>query len=58
MIPRKSREDTTDRRYFIGAFDARVVMGQNEKAMIRLWQDCPSIAKLGAVYVSFALRRP
>jgi putative phage-type endonuclease len=29
----------TDRRSFIGGFDARVIMGQDEKTLIRLWQE-------------------
>src|SRR5271169_4345879 len=29
----------TDRRHFIGGSDARVIMGQDEKALIRLWQE-------------------
>jgi predicted phage-related endonuclease len=29
----------TDRRYFIGGSDARIIMGQDEKALIRLWQE-------------------
>jgi putative phage-type endonuclease len=28
-----------DRRHFIGGSDARVIMGQDEKALIRLWQE-------------------
>jgi predicted phage-related endonuclease len=28
-----------DRRTFIGGSDARVIMGQDEKALIRLWQE-------------------
>ena len=28
-----------DRRYFIGGSDARIIMGQDEKALIRLWQE-------------------
>jgi predicted phage-related endonuclease len=28
-----------DRRDFIGGSDARVIMGQDEKALIRLWQE-------------------
>jgi predicted phage-related endonuclease len=30
---------TLDRRYFIGGSDARVIMGNDEKALIRLWQE-------------------
>ena len=33
-----------DRRHFIGGSDARIIMGQDEKALIRLWQE-----KRGAV---------
>jgi hypothetical protein len=29
----------TDRRSFIGGSDARIIMGQDEKALIRLWQE-------------------
>jgi predicted phage-related endonuclease len=29
----------TDRRQFIGGSDARIIMGQDEKALIRLWQE-------------------
>jgi hypothetical protein len=29
----------TDRRHFIGGSDARTLMGQDEKALIRLWQE-------------------
>src|ERR1700738_5358932 len=28
-----------DRRHFIGGSDARVIMGQDEKALIRLWKE-------------------
>jgi hypothetical protein len=28
-----------DRRHFIGGYDTRVIVGQNEKALIRLWQE-------------------
>jgi YqaJ-like recombinase protein len=28
-----------DRRHFIGGSDARIIMGQEEKALIRLWQE-------------------
>src|SRR6202050_5827549 len=29
----------TDRRDFIGGSDARIIMGRDEKALIRLWQE-------------------
>jgi predicted phage-related endonuclease len=28
-----------DRRHFIGGSDARIIIGQDEKALIRLWQE-------------------
>src|ERR1700746_439394 len=31
--------DSTDRRHFIGGSDALIRMGQDEKALIRLWQE-------------------
>jgi predicted phage-related endonuclease len=34
--PRNSHEH---RRHFIGGSDARIIMGQDEKALIRLWQE-------------------
>jgi predicted phage-related endonuclease len=33
------REPHVDRRHFIGGSDARIIMGQDEKALIRLWQE-------------------
>jgi putative phage-type endonuclease len=35
----KTRESRTDRRHFIGGSDARVIMGHDEKALTRLWQE-------------------
>jgi predicted phage-related endonuclease len=32
-------ESPIDRRRFIGGSDARIIMGQDEKALIRLWQE-------------------
>ena len=31
--------DSTDRRHFIGGSDARIIMGQDEKALVRLWKE-------------------
>jgi hypothetical protein len=31
--------NSTDRRQFIGGSDARIIMGQDEKALIRLWKE-------------------
>src|ERR1035437_682811 len=28
-----------DRRYFIGGSDARIIMGKDEKALLRLWRE-------------------
>jgi hypothetical protein len=36
---RKFVADSADRRNFIGGSDARVIVGQDEKALIRLWQE-------------------
>jgi predicted phage-related endonuclease len=33
------RKVEVDRRHFIGGSDARIIMGQDEKALIRLWQE-------------------
>jgi predicted phage-related endonuclease len=33
------RRDHTDRRNFIGGSDARIIMGQDERALIRLWKE-------------------
>jgi predicted phage-related endonuclease len=28
-----------DRRHFVGGSDAQIIMGQDEKALIRLWRE-------------------
>ncbi len=33
------RAKSADRRYFIGGSDARVIMGKDETALVRLWQE-------------------
>jgi predicted phage-related endonuclease len=38
-IPVKRLTDSASRRHFIGGSDARIIMGQDEKALIRLWQE-------------------
>jgi predicted phage-related endonuclease len=38
-IPVKRLADSLDRRHFIGGSDARIIMGQDEKALVRLWQE-------------------
>jgi predicted phage-related endonuclease len=38
MLPAASRTQSS-RRDFIGGSDARIIMGQDEKALIRLWQE-------------------
>jgi putative phage-type endonuclease len=35
----KTKRVYTDRRHFIGGSDSRIIMGQDEKALIRLWQE-------------------
>jgi predicted phage-related endonuclease len=37
--PQKAPNPDFKRRYFIGGSDARVIMGDNEAALIRLWQE-------------------
>jgi predicted phage-related endonuclease len=32
-------QNTMDRRYFIGGSDARIIMGDDEAALIRLWRE-------------------
>ena len=39
MKPLPSRESRRDRQHFIGGSDARVIMGQDEKSLVRLWQE-------------------
>jgi predicted phage-related endonuclease len=34
-----SRTDSTQRRYFVGGSDARIVMGDDEEALVRLWRE-------------------
>ena len=36
---RKRREVSFRRRYFVGGSDARIIMGQDEAALLRLWQE-------------------
>jgi hypothetical protein len=40
-VPQASSKslNSFDRRHFIGGSDARIIMGQDEKALIRLWQE-------------------
>src|SRR5262249_22488494 len=37
--PRPIRIKPADRRYFIGGSDARVIMGNDESALLRLWRE-------------------
>src|SRR5271166_2149052 len=37
--PRQIRIKPADRRYFIGGSDARIIMGYDEGALLRLWQE-------------------
>src|SRR3981189_1253962 len=38
-MQQRVQESPIDRRHFIGGSDARLIMGQDEKALIRLWQE-------------------
>ena len=37
--PRRIRIKPADRRYFVGGSDARIIMGDDETALIRLWRE-------------------
>src|ERR1700719_1502925 len=39
MILGKTNQSASDRRTFIGGSDARIVMGDDEAALLRLWQE-------------------
>jgi predicted phage-related endonuclease len=39
MITRSSRFKNHDRRFFVGGSDARIVMGGDEAALLRLWRE-------------------
>src|ERR1700729_2821226 len=38
-VPRKVVITTSDRRHFIGGSDARIIMGNDEAALLRLWRE-------------------
>jgi predicted phage-related endonuclease len=35
----KPRTNPSERRYFIGGSDARTIMGDDEKPLLRLWRE-------------------
>src|SRR5690349_3011384 len=37
--PRRIRIKPADRRYFVGGSDARIIMGDDEAALLRLWRE-------------------
>src|ERR1700751_4700167 len=37
--PQKARNANLERRYFVGGSDARIIMGDDEAALIRLWRE-------------------
>jgi predicted phage-related endonuclease len=39
MLLRTERQSWADRRHFIGGSDARIIMGQDEPALLRLWRE-------------------
>jgi predicted phage-related endonuclease len=39
MLLRAARKSWADRRHFIGGSDARIIMGQDEPALLRLWRE-------------------
>lgn len=38
-MPKIDRTAARDRRHFIGGSDARIIMGRDEKALLRLWRE-------------------
>jgi predicted phage-related endonuclease len=38
-VPRACIKGQCDRRYFIGGSDARIIMGNDEAALVRLWRE-------------------
>ena len=36
---RRTSKAIPDRRHFIGGSDARIIMGKDEKALLRLWRE-------------------
>ena len=39
MFPEKTPSLQTNRRHFIGGSDARIIMGSDETALLRLWRE-------------------
>src|SRR5215218_5016747 len=39
VVVKQADADGTNRRSFIGGSDARIIMGQDEAALLRLWQE-------------------
>ena len=39
MLARAQGKNWRDRRHFIGGSDARIIMGEDETALIRLWRE-------------------
>src|SRR5215217_2705856 len=35
----KQRTNRSERRYFVGGSDARIIMGDDEKSLVRLWRE-------------------
>ena len=35
----KGRINTPDRRFFLGGSDTRIIMGDDEAALVRLWRE-------------------
>jgi hypothetical protein len=34
-----NRTDSAERRYFVGGSDARIIMGDDDEALVRLWRE-------------------
>ena len=53
MEQRLWKKGSKNRRYFVGGSDARIIMGDDEEALVRLWREkrgeveprtCPAIS--------------
>ena len=47
---RPIRTKPHDRRYFIGGSDARIIMGDNEAALLRLWREKRGRSRAGGPF--------
>ena len=51
---RPTKHQYTDRRYFIGGSDARIIMGEDEAALLRLWREKRMARPVGKWFLQLA----